>query len=610
METENFEQYREYVNVRLDALTAVFAKAAIGDFESNIDIPETDDKFTELYVGIQVMLEVIREKTKELESFNKQLERRILEQTAELQKQNTLLSTVLRSIGDAVVVTDMFANPIMMNPAAERLMAKSMVRNASGTLGTLHGVYLTDTLTAFPESDRPIIRALQGEISDGIEMFIKNDSVPHGIYVSGSGCPLRDEKNEIIGSVAVYRDISAHKQLEQELEDYTRVLEEKVKERTNELEQYLDVLHKEEAKEKALLESIGDGVIAVDQHKNILYVNQAAEQMLKRKSEEMIGKPFLEMVPAQNEKGQTIDSHERPFELAMLSGKSISKNYYYLRSDNSTFPVAITVSPIVLNEKLIGVVNSFRDITQEMEINRTKDELVSLVSHQLRTPPTGIKWFAGMLLDEEVGAINDAQRSYLKEIIYNNERMIDVVNAMLSVSRIELGTFTVEPKLTNVTKIAESVLGEITFHAKEKHLEMVRKYSPMLEHVIVDPTLVRMILQNLLFNSVKYTPPKGKIILTLDIMGPELRISVEDTGCGIPRLAYDKIFTKLFRADNARAIDSSGTGLGLYVVKRILDELGGRIHFISEENKGTTFFVRLPIGEVGEEGGSRIISAL
>jgi PAS domain S-box-containing protein len=597
METENFEQYREYVNVRLDALTAVFAKAAIGNFESNVDIPETDDKFTELYVGIQVMLEVIREKTRELETLNKQLERRIAEQTSTLQKQNTLLLTVLRSIADGIVVTNMQADPIMMNPAAERLIGKSMVVSSPGTLGALHAVFLPDTTTPFPEVDRPIIRALHGETTDGVEMFVKNDAVPRGVYMSVSGRPLHDERGEIFGSVAVYRDISIHKQLEQELEDYTKVLEEKVKERTSELEQYLDVLHKEEAKEKALLESIGDGVVAVDQHKNILYVNQAAEQMLGRNSREMTGKPFLEMVPAQNEKGQTIHDHDRPFELAMLSGKSISKNYYYLRADGSAFPVAITASPIVLDAKWIGVVSSFRDITQELEINRAKDELVSLVSHQLRTPPTGIKWFTGMLLDEEVGTINDAQRSYLKEIIYNNERMIDVVNAMLSVSRIELGVFSAEPKLTDIAKIVESVLGEIAFHAKEKQLDIKRTYSSSLPNVMIDPTLVRMILQNLLFNSVKYTPQKGEIVIALDIVGPELHMSIQDTGCGIPPASEDKIFTKLFRADNARAIDSSGTGLGLYIVKRIIDELGGHIHFISEENKGTTFFVRLPLGE-------------
>jgi two-component system phosphate regulon sensor histidine kinase PhoR len=168
---------------------------------------------------------------------------------------------------------------------------------------------------------------------------------------------------------------------------------------------------------------------------------------------------------------------------------------------------------------------------------------------------------------------------------------------MLSVSRIELGAFSAEPKLTDVAKIVESVLGEIAFHVKEKQLEIKRTYSSPLPNVMVDPILVRMILQNLLFNAVKYTPSKGEVTIALDIVGPELHMSIQDTGCGIPPAAEDKIFTKLFRADNAQAIDSSGTGLGLYIVKRIIDELGGHIHFASKENKGTTFFVRLPLGE-------------
>lgn len=581
--------------MRLDALTPVFAKAAVGDFGSNVDIPDADDKFTELYVGIQVMLEVIREKTHELEIFNKQLEERVLYQTAELRKQNTLLETILRSIGDGIVVTDLNADPVLMNPTAERLLGKSIIPHKPGSLGSLTGVFLSDKTTPLPEEERPIIRALHGEASEGVEVYIQNEAVPRGMYVSSSGHPLRDEHNELFGAVAVFRDISVHKQLEQELTLYTKELEEKVKQRTVELEQYLAVLHQEEAKEKALLESIGDGVIAVDKDRMIIYANQAAEQMLGMSAAEMLGKPFLDMVPAQDEKGNVISASQRLMEQAAQSGKSMSQAYYYVRKNGSRFPVAITASPIVLGGTMTGLVNTFRDVTEEREIERAKDELVSLVSHQLRTPPTGIKWYAGMLLSEEVGAVNDAQRAYLREINYNNERMIDVVNAMLSVSRIELGKFVLEPKQTDITKLIEDVIGEMTLHMEEKHLVITRKYPPNPLPIIVDPTLVRMIVQNLLFNAVKYTPAKGEITAEYEVEGPELRISIKDTGCGIPVSDQKNIFTKLYRADNARKIDSSGTGLGLYIVKRIINEMGGDIRFTSEENKGTTFVVAVPI---------------
>lgn len=593
METENFDQYRDYITTRLDALTPIFAKAAVGDFESNIDIPDADDKFTELYVGIQVMLEVIREKTHELKTFNKQLEERVLRQTEELRKQNTLLATILRSIGDGIVVTDLNADPILMNPTAERLLGKSLIPHKPGALGTLTGAFLPDKKTPFPEAERPIIRALAGEASDGVEAYIQNEAVPRGMYVSSSGHPLRDEHNKLFGAVAVFRDISVHKQLEEELALYTKELEEKVRERTTELEQYLAVLHQEEAKEKALLESIGDGVIAVDKDRKVIYVNQATEQMLG--TEDMVGKPFLEAVPAQDEKGNTIPSSERLITHAAQTGKSMSQTYYYVRHDGTRFLAAVTASPIMLNGVMTGLVNTFRDITKEREIERAKDELVSLVSHQLRTPPTGIKWYAGMLLEEEVGTINDMQRAYLREINYNNERMIDVVNALLSVSRIELGTFVVEPKLTDVTKLVEGVISEVILHAEEKHLEIVRKYPPEPHPIMIDPTLVRMIVQNLIFNAVKYTAENGKITVGYEVVGPEFHMSVEDTGCGIPREDQKNIFTKLFRADNARKIDSSGTGLGLYIVKRIINEMGGHIHFTSEENKGTVFVIAVPI---------------
>jgi PAS domain S-box-containing protein len=356
-------------------------------------------------------------------------------------------------------------------------------------------------------------------------------------------------------------------------------------------------LHAEEAKEKAMLESIGDGVIAIDENMKILFVNQSGEHMLGIKNEEVLGHSVFDVVRAEDEKGNLLSPDDRLLRRSLDAQETISRTNYYVRKDNSRFPAAVTVSPIVLRGMSTGVINTFRDITKELEVDRAKNEFVSLASHQLRTPPTGIKWFGGMLLEEEVGPINPNQRAYLEEIMYNNERMIEVVNAMLSVSRIEMGTFSIKPRPTDPSELVENLLVELSTQIREKRISILKNYSSPMQTVLFDPTLVTIIFQNLLNNAVKYTPKNGTISLSLSLVGPELLFSVADTGLGIPQSQQEKIFTKLFRADNARAADSSGSGLGLYIVKLVVNELGGHITFTSKEHEGTTFVVRVPISD-------------
>lgn len=351
----------------------------------------------------------------------------------------------------------------------------------------------------------------------------------------------------------------------------------------------------QKAREVALLESIGDGVVGVDDHERIIYANHAAEEMLAMKTEEMIGKNFFDIVPAQEESGQYVPREERLATRGMALQKSLTKRaHYYVRKDKTRFPASVTVSPVILDGKVLGLVNTFRDVSRETELDHAKDELISLASHQLRTPPTGIMWFAGMLLGEEVGKINDTQRKYLEEILYNNQRMIDVVNAMLNTSRLELGTFIPEPKPFNVTKMIEDVLTELSSQIAQRNLKIEKHYSSVPE-IIFDPVLVRMVIQNLLVNAVQYTPNNGVVTVTTDISENEFEFRVRDTGMGIPKDAQSKMFTKMFRAGNTRKFDSSGSGLGLYIVNRILEKFGGTVNFESEENKGTEFTVRIPM---------------
>lgn len=236
---------------------------------------------------------------------------------------------------------------------------------------------------------------------------------------------------------------------------------------------------------------------------------------------------------------------------------------------------------------------SFNEMAARLsEIDRAKSEFISLASHQLRTPATSISWYSEMLLGEEVGSLNKLQKEYMEEIHHGNERMITLINSLLNVSRIELGTYTVEPKSVAVDQVAEDVLKELQIQIAKKQLHIIKNYST--DSVIVsDPVLVRIIFQNLLSNAVAYTPEHGTISVSVAKDDTWVNIAVKDSGCGIPAADQSKIFTRFYRADNARNVRPDGSGLGLYITKSIVGVLGGEIRFESKENSGTTFFVTI-----------------
>lgn len=247
--------------------------------------------------------------------------------------------------------------------------------------------------------------------------------------------------------------------------------------------------------------------------------------------------------------------------------------------------------------KVLCAVAVFEDITKEKQIDKAKTEFVSLASHQLRTPLATINWYSEMLLSEDAGKINDAQKEYLQEIYQSSQRLVKLANALLDVSRINLGTFVVEPEMTDLTALLKSVIDEQKPQINVKKLALITNFGNEVPKLKADPKLLRMIFQNLLSNAVKYTPVHGKIIMssTLQQDKKTIQVSVADTGFGIPKKEQEKIFTKLFRATNARQHEPDGTGLGLYIVKSMVEHSSGKIWFVSEENKGTTFYVTFPI---------------
>lgn len=365
-------------------------------------------------------------------------------------------------------------------------------------------------------------------------------------------------------------------------------------------------LEEEKAKDEAILRGIGEGMIAVDKDRRILFMSHSAEEMIGWKTRDAIGRHTSEIIGMEYEEGRSVPVERRPIHLAFRTGEKVTNDaYYFVPKGKPRFPAAVTVTPIMRGIETLGVILLFRDITKEREIDRAKTEFVSLASHQLRTPLSTVKWYAEILLSGDLGKLTPEQRKYAEEIYESNERMIKLVNALLSVSRIDLGTFAIEPEPTDIRRIPELALKDLVSQIKEKKLTVVKKYDKNIPLFNLDPKLTLILFQNFFSNAIKYTPAGGKITLEITRHPSSILIKVSDTGYGIPKNQQSKIFTKLFRADNIREVEPAGTGLGLYIVKAIVERSGGRIWFESEENKGTTFYVAIPLAGMKRQAGAK-----
>lgn len=359
-------------------------------------------------------------------------------------------------------------------------------------------------------------------------------------------------------------------------------------------------------KDEAILSSIGDGMIVTDRNGKVVIINSQAEIMLGWRLDEIKDKDMFDFVSVLDKDGGLVNKNDNPIYLAMFSGqKTTNSSYYYVRRDHTKFPVAITASPVTLGGEVTGTIFIFRDITREADVDRAKTEFVSLASHQMRTPLSTIRWYAEMLLSGDAGGLNDKQKEYLNIAYISTRRMIDLINSLLNVSRLELGTFSVEPELTDLREIADYAVKELEPQISRNQLVLKKHYDSSLPKINVDPKLMQIIFQNLISNAIKYTSAGGNIYVAIEKKGEEALVKVSDTGYGIPRYQQDQVFTKLFRADNIKEKDPEGTGLGLYIIRSIIDKIGGRIWFESVENKGTTFYATIPLAGMTKKQGSK-----
>jgi signal transduction histidine kinase len=235
------------------------------------------------------------------------------------------------------------------------------------------------------------------------------------------------------------------------------------------------------------------------------------------------------------------------------------------------------------------------EIDHLKKINDSKSHLISISAHELRTSLTATKWILQMLIDKEVGDLNIEQKKFLEKVFESNERAITVVNEMLSINHAEEVVLKYSFENIDILPIVENVIsdfsGESRRHNKEIILLRPEKNPPKVQ---ADAEKIKIIMQNLIENGLKYSNEGDKVFVTFSEKNSELEIRVKDNGIGIKKEDQDKIFNKYFRAENAKEKDKVGSGLGLTIIREMIEKHGGKIWFESEEGKGTTFYFTIP----------------
>ncbi len=431
------------------------------------------------------------------------------------------------------------------------------------------------------------------------------------VPVSISALARRDAEGNFLGYFLTILDISEIKEfqgkLEEKVKEKTKELEGKTKEIVNSRRALVNILEEtdearkrteaEKNKTMAVIRNFPDGLIVFDENGAIDMVNPKAEKFLNMDSVNLTGKkiedlkkegrltPLIEMFIDSGKFGEEIEKEGRAgsrMEMEIVKGQTLE----------------VSIIPVVTGERRIGTLVALHDISREKMIEAMKSEFVSITAHQLRTPLSAIKWTMRMLLDGDLGKLNEEQMDLANKAYTSNERMVNLVNDLLNVSRIEEGRYLYKPELLHIENIIEPLIKTHEPEIEKREIEFeFKKPKEKTPAVAIDNEKMTLVVQNFLDNAMKYTSKGGKIILSVshDEKTNRVQVSVKDSGVGIPKDQQSRLFSKFFRATNVVRMETEGSGLGLFICKNIIEAHEGKIWFESKEGEGSTFYFDLPV---------------
>ncbi|MFZ2188880.1 MAG: HAMP domain-containing sensor histidine kinase [Candidatus Moraniibacteriota bacterium] len=286
--------------------------------------------------------------------------------------------------------------------------------------------------------------------------------------------------------------------------------------------------------------------------------------------------------------------------LGVLSVVVMTATFYI--SKNYDSPEMLVVAECIVVIVILSIGNFVISLIEQMiRLNRMKSEFVSVASHQLRTPLSAIRWETELLLSKfRKESVSTKQRQSIENINTLSGKMTKLVNDLLDVARIDQGRLIIKKVPVDIVKIIEEAVSGTNAIIRIKNIEVVFRDKKRVPLVFGDPEKLRMVVENLLNNSIKYTTNHGKIEIKLLKKGDFVIFSVKDNGVGIPLEQHGRVFDKFFRSDNVVKYQTEGTGLGLYIAKNIIEQLNGKIWFDSVENLGSIFSFSVPVSRKGK----------
>jgi signal transduction histidine kinase len=347
----------------------------------------------------------------------------------------------------------------------------------------------------------------------------------------------------------------------------------------------LRVREEEVTQRQAILESIADGVVVASEAEEVVMANAAAARILGVSREQLMGRTIKRLYA----------------ELLRSAGGTDHEPGVFAWGDKE---VKGSMAPVKMPDgTLLGYVAVFRDVTRERQSERAKAKFIETVSHELRTPLTSMKGYVELLTVGAVGQVNHEQQRFLDVVGNNIERLVSLVNNLITVSEMERGTISIEPKIIDMRNLILEAVQAIEPHTAENQLSVSVSLPDDLAPVWGDAQYLRQIMDNLLDNAVRYTPDQGRITVWAARADLEDRrdsrreyvvISVRDTGVGIPAEEQQRIFEKFYRAENPLSLEAGGTGVGLATVRSLVEAHGGCVWVESEPGAGSTFSFTIP----------------
>ncbi len=358
----------------------------------------------------------------------------------------------------------------------------------------------------------------------------------------------------------------------------------------------------EASRSRAILEAVADGVLVTDEEMRITLLNASAERIMGLNADRVLGQPLTSFSGLFGKEAQPWMETIRTWS----ETPTLYENEEYaaqIELDDDRI-VSVHMAPVIWRSDLLGTVSIFRDITQEVQVDRLKSEFITSVSHELRTPMTSIKGYIDILLMGAAGKVTPQQTHFLEIVKSNTERLSALVNDLLDISRIETGRVSLELNPLNLRTVAEDVVNSLRERSVEENraIEFEIEAAPDLPAVRGDMQRVRQILNSLVTNGYMYTPPGGRVTVRLCKAGNEVQVDVVDTGIGLTAKDQKRIFDRFYRGDDPLVLASSGAGLGLALAKTLVEMQRGRIWFASNgiSGEGSTFSFTLPLYQIEE----------